>query len=375
MDKKKVLISVGVSLLLLEVVSCGYYRKAIPKNQRVAVELMLGLTGSDSHTVSRYQAHPYFNYVGAKDYQFKNGDSAHNSDGFRAQEGLPNPPNPERLRLAAIGASTTYGMYFGKASSVWPAQLTQRLADKGIKADSVSLALPAYSTFELLGVTAMMVPDLKPDWVLIHTGMNDAFAVGFRDEGGPDNRYFRHDWSFSPPGALTLAGMRWSKTVRVLVMRSLPNLGDMITAMQFAAPKGEELATHMKAANGRYFRRNLTSLVALVRSFGAKPLLINMSLNPGFEQRRDPYQAGVAAAVSRNNRIMAEVGSASGTPVVDLYKRLRDSKLFLDAVHVNQAGMAIKAQAISDALVTAMRPPPPPPPVNPEPADQPSKDE
>lgn len=354
MDKKKALISTLLSLLLLEVVSCGYYRKAVPKDQRVAVELMLGLTGSDSHTVSRYQAHPYFNYVGASDYQFKNGQKAHDSLGFRAQTALPVEPVEGRLRLVALGASTTYGMYFGKAASVWPEQLEGLLASKNQPADAVSLALPAYSSFELLGVTAMLVPELRPDWVLIHSGMNDAFAVGFKDEGGPDNRNFRHAWSFSPPGAMTLAAMRWSKTARLLVMRSLPNLGDMITAMQFAAPTGEALAAHIKAADGRYYKRNLKSMLALIRSFGAKPMLINMSLNPNFEQRRDPYQAAVAAAVSRNNRLMAELAAETGTAYVDLYSQLRSAELFLDAVHVNQVGMARKSKLISEALLQAI---------------------
>jgi lysophospholipase L1-like esterase len=352
--KKAVKIAI-VSLLLLEVVSCAYYRKGVPKEQRAAVDALLGRGGSDGHSAARYRAHPYFNYTGNPAFRFKNGDSAHDSRGFRAQASFGTIPGAKRL--VAIGASTTYGMYFGKAQNVWPSLVAAALRQAGISAEATTLALPAYTTFELIGVAAMLVPSLKPDLVLIHTGVNDAFAVGFEDEGGPDQSSFRHAWSFVPPSPLLLALMRLSALVRVLAMRTLPDLVDMIRSIQYPAPSHALLSRHIAAASGKYYRRNLTTLAAVVRSYGAEPVFITMPVNPAFQKPKDPYQAAVMQAVLRNNVVMTEVANQAGAPLVPLYEALREPQLFLDAVHVNGAGMARKAKVISAALAQVLAAP------------------
>jgi hypothetical protein len=55
--------------------------------------------------------------------------------------------------------------------------------------------------------------------------------------------------------------------------------------------------------------------------------------------------------VLRDNRILHEIGAAQGVPVVGLADRLRDPALFVDAAHVNQKGMAQKAQGVYEALL------------------------
>jgi hypothetical protein len=52
-------------------------------------------------------------------------------------------------------------------------------------------------------------------------------------------------------------------------------------------------------ASGKYFRRNLQTLVALSRNINAVPVLINEPLNPAKEAGLDDYHQAVVEAVSR----------------------------------------------------------------------------
>ena len=101
---------------------------------------------------------------------------------------------------------------------------------------------------------------------------NDAFTVGFPDEGGPDNTTFRHSWNYRPlPGAVRTA-MRASHFLRALgtgwLLRSGYQIGDMTPAMQYPIPPDDEVLKNLEGATGKYFRRNLETLIVLIRQAG-----------------------------------------------------------------------------------------------------------
>lgn len=190
--------------------------------------------------------------------------------------------------------------------------------------------------------------------VTVHTGFNDAFSVGFPDEGGPGGTLFRHSWTYIPVPGLIRTAMRLSYFMRVTAMRRLSEkgylIGDMATSMQFPLPSMDQVGENVRGATGKYFRRNLETLIMLIRRTGATPALINMPMNPAMEKGMGSYYDAVSDAVVRNNRIMTEVGEQEGVIVVDLFSQMRDSGMFLDAGHVNSRGMERKAQIIAEAL-------------------------
>ncbi|MCZ6777632.1 MAG: SGNH/GDSL hydrolase family protein [Acidobacteria bacterium] len=355
--KKTVFALVMLAGLLgfVEAAFAAYYFLAVPRDQRYLVEATLGLRSSERNTVLRYRPHPYLNYVGNPDYVYPDGLRPYHEIGIRATDVPLTERRPGVLRIVAMGGSTTYGHAFREAKNVWPEIAGERLASSlGVEIDTINIGVINYTTFELLGLAMMWLPEFQADIVVVHTGLNDAFSVGFPDEGGLDNTSFRHSWAYTPVPGLARISMRLSYLIRVSGMRWLSEkgymIGDMTPSMQYAVPALNQVRENVRGATGKYFRRNLETLIVLIRRAGATPVLANMPLNPAMERGLGPYYDAVSQAVIRNNRIMAEVGEQEGVVVADLFSRMRDSSVFLDAGHVNSRGMERKAQIIAEAL-------------------------
>ena len=148
--------------------------------------------------------------------------------------------------------------------------------------------------------------------------------------------------------ALRLAGM-------AILSRRGQMAGDSTAAMQKPLPPAAEMDANVKAATGKYFRRNLHTLLALARRAGAEPILITNPLNPAKARGLGPYYDAVSAAVERNNRIVREVGKEEGVAVIDLHARLGDERLFWDAAHTNDAGMEAAAGALFEQVLPRAR--------------------
>jgi lysophospholipase L1-like esterase len=349
---------VGACLLvivvsLLEVVSSLYYHLAVPAQTREALEPILGISGPERLDILRYKAHPYLNYVFNPDYAYADGMRPYNAAGFRAPEWKPK--DAATIRIVAVGASTTYGIFSRDGRGIWPDLLQRRLGAGDPRAvEVVNLGVTGYTVNEILGVMTTVVPELRPDIVLVHVGANDAFAACYPDEGGWDNTRFRFSWNARPLSALARAGMRRSYFLRVAglrllsVKRLLP--GDLMEAMQYGHPPDEEAGRNAARATGKYFRRHLQTIVALARDAGAVPVLLTHPLNPDWEAVDSPFFQGVIAAHRRNNGIIREVGEAAHAPVVDLYGGMRRAGLFVDAIHENPEGEALKTSLIYPAV-------------------------
>lgn len=345
-----------LALLVVEAVASAVYWALIPAGRRTVVETALGLRRGGFNSVLRYRPHPYFNYTGNPEYRSEKGTQLHGELGIRPTDSDLRHKPPGTIRLVALGGSTTYGLYFEEDHNIWPTLVGLGLRETlGRDVEVINAAVPNYTTYEMLGQAAMWLPEFDADYVLLHTGLNDAFSVGFPDEGGPDNTSFRHAWSHREIPAPLGWSMRNSRLARLLGMRLLKSggyqVGDMSRAMQRPVPPEEELRSHIDAATGKYYRRNLETLVTLIRHAGAEPVLITVPLNADYEQGLGPYYDAVSQAVLRNNRIMAEIARARDVTLVDLYPAMRDTAAYVDAAHVNVEGMRQKAQLVFDAVL------------------------
>jgi lysophospholipase L1-like esterase len=194
------------------------------------------------------------------------------------------------------------------------------------------------------------VPALKPDVVLINVGANDAFSAGYPDEGGHDNTSFRFSWDVRPFPEFAKVCMRSSYTLRVLgyLTMSLNSYfpGDLMTAMQYPHPDDRESLRNMAQASGRYFRRNLKTVVSLAKDLGAATVLITQPLNPVWEAVKSPFYRGVIDAHRRNNEIIRSIGKESDVAVIDIFADMCAPELFVDAIHPNLRGEELEARLI-----------------------------
>ena len=143
--------------------------------------------------------------------------------------------------------------------------------------------------------------------------------------------------------------MRKSYTLRVLgyLTMSLNAYfpGDLMTAMQYPHPDDEESLRNAANASGKYFRRNLKTVVSLAKNIGAATVLFTQPLNPAWETVESPFYQGVIGAHKRNNEIIREIGKESGVAVIDLYAGMRARELFVDAIHANIRGEELAGAA------------------------------
>lgn len=340
---------------VLELIGSLYYGFGFSTEERELVETVIGLKYSEA-PVPRYQPHPYFNYTCNPEYREPGNTKPYNSRGFRRPEWSGKKEGT--LRIIALGGSTTYGMHSKDGSDVWPALLEKKLQARwGPGIEVLNLGVPGYTTHEIIGVTAMLLHTLSPDIVLVHVGANDAFATAYPDEGGPDNTTFRYSWNYKPIPGFLMFLMRNSRLIRVLAFHYavsskgyLP--GDMIAAMQYRHPPDQEVVKNAAKATGKYFRRNISSLTALIKDMKAIPVLLTHPLNPRWEYPKKVFYQCMVEAHKRNNRVIMETAELRDVPVVDLYAHMRDVMYFVDAIHETDAGMEMKARLIVPQLNT-----------------------
>jgi lysophospholipase L1-like esterase len=355
--KKRILFSiillVGI-IGFIEVFASIYYYWGLSAEQRNMVETILALKAAEEYDVVRYISHPYFNYVCNPEYRFSSGYKPHNSRGFRQPE-WPERKEPDAIRIIALGGSTTYGAHYEEEQGVWPALLEKRLQVlyPDVKIEVFNLGVPSYTTHEILGIMAMLAPSLAPDIVIIHVGANEAFGSCYPDEGGPDNTNFRFAWNYRPLPDMIKFGMRKSfllRSVGILWLSREGRLpGAMISATQYPVPPKEEIIENSRKATGKYFRQNLTTLIALSRHIDAVPVFLTHPFHPGWNPQ-DTYTQSVILALIRNNQIIQEIGKEYHAVVVDLYTQMQNPELFSDALHATPEGMSMKAQLIVDQI-------------------------
>ena len=357
---KRALFTVVLVVILaafFEIASSLYYYLGVPQASREMLEPLIGVTGPERQDLLRYAPHPYFNYVFNRDYRYADGFKPYNANGFRAPEWAKKRPGT--IRVVAVGGSTTYGIFSRDGRNVWPAFLESGLnAAGGPAVEVVNLGVTGYTLFEIIGVAAMTLPELEPDVVLIHAGVNDAFAACYPDEGGADGTRFRFSWSPRQVPGFVKAGMRRSYTLRVLGYLTmtlndyLP--GDLMTAMQHPHPDDRESGRNAARATGAVYRRNLATVVSLARATGAAVVVFTQPLNQAWETVESPFFQGVIGAHKRNNEIIRDVARALGAAVVDLAAHVRAPELFVDAIHPNLRGEELQARLILPQVAAAV---------------------
>ena len=349
-------VAVLLLLALLEGIGSLAYRFGISETERDTIETTLGMGPGGRNDVVRYRPHPYLNYVGNPELTLEDGSRPHHAIGIREPGFDPTSEAEDAFRIVALGGSTTYGIFTERADQVWPVLAGMGLSQTlGREIQVVNAGMANYTSNEIIGMAALWLPEFRPDLVLVHTGLNDAFMAAYPDEGGADARNFRHAWTHRelPPGVAGI--LRVSRLARLLGIGWMRNggylAGDMTSSIQYPLPPEQERDRYLSSATGRYYRRNLETIALLVERTGARPVFVEMPLNPEFESGENAYFEAISRAVVRNNGIMREIAEKRGIPVVSLYEKMRDPAAFRDAAHVNSLGMAQKAQAVYDSLL------------------------
>jgi lysophospholipase L1-like esterase len=277
-----------------------------------------------------------------------------NSLGFRGPE-LSIPKSPGTVRVAFLGASTTWCGEVSSNEVVWPELVTKQLRrshpDSAI--DYVNAGVPGYTIESSIKNFQYRVAPLEADIVIIYHATNDlsgelrALAVA---------KGVIADARVQQPSWLSAHSLLW-------------NLAEKNFRVWVAQKKAEAKVGRLEvdAANlGENFRRELTALIGAARKQARLVAVATFSTQLRTGQTADqqlrasasalyymPFMTpdGLLKSYRRYNEIIREVARATGALLIDGEDEIPgDPQHFVDTVHFTDAGSQAMAVRVSRAL-------------------------
>ncbi|MDQ3804017.1 MAG: GDSL-type esterase/lipase family protein [Acidobacteriota bacterium] len=219
-----------------------------------------------------YEPHPYL--VGAPrrnaHVEFRGISYTHNSQGFRGPE---IGPKSGRVRVVAVGGSTTYGAGVTDGQE-WPARLGELL---GPRFEVLNFGMLGHSTAEHVALLSLVVPEYRPDILVIHAGYNDlrnmhvrGLAPDYSDYHAP-SLYASYNFCADTPVHKFASGR-----VAVWALRR----AGLYPECAFSRPPPQaDTSPEAEARALGLYRRNLETLVQIAEGQGLKPVLVPQLLD------------------------------------------------------------------------------------------------
>lgn len=286
-----------------------------------------------------FEPHPYMVGVPRKSVSvtFRDITYTHNAEGFRGKDFAP---KSSKVRVAALGGSTTYGANVNDGET-WPVYLESML---GPDYEVLNFGVIGHGTIEHINMAALALPEHKPDVLIVHAGLNDLRNMHIRNLAADYSDYhaptIHGGMGFCSEGSTqNFASVRaaiWGlKQINVYPRCVF----DDLSPREDDSPASEDYARYL-------FKRNLTTLVAIAKRQGLKPLLVPQILireNLGGDKLRwwIPFVSDdeLPAQMSKYNEIMREVAKEEGLhyarEVLD-QPWVRDD--FVDPSHLSAGG-------------------------------------
>lgn len=286
-----------------------------------------------------------------------------NAMGFRGPEVVvPKPPGTTRIVL--VGGSTTHGWGVGDDETI-DHFMRRLLAERypGRAFDVVNLAYDGYDSYQLFERLRSDGLSLEPDYVIVHTGINDVRNARFPGLVDRDPRTIL--WLPEVLRSLeeqSRGPSLWTRLKHHSYAARLPSAA----RKQLLVERDTLMTPHPDALD--YFERNLMRIIHLTRDAGAVSLLsiapssLLTKYRPG-DRSPISYWIGNAAITqtyrdSLAGRLQAVVERAAteGFPVARVPLHSLEAELFLDDAHLTAAGNRRMAEIFVTALAPYLAP-------------------
>lgn len=277
-----------------------------------------------------------------------------NAAGFRGPE-IAQPKPVGTVRLAFLGASTTYCAEVSGDAMVWPQLVADELRRRfpGTAFDFVNGGVPGYVVASSLKNLRHRVAALEPDIVVVYHATNDL--------SGEVNRRAQQAGLAVANNA---GGPSWLERHSLLWELALKNL-----RVRAALSEGESGQNRLRLDAkdlGAEFRRDLGSLLQEARASGARVAVATFATHlrsgqSAQQQERAAVSAlvympsmtpdGLLAGYARYNELIAEAARAQGALLIGGEDRIPGDPLhFVDSVHFTDQGSRAMAARVIDAL-------------------------
>jgi len=270
-----------------------------------------------------------------------------NENGFLAPPGLAERKPPGVLRLIYLGDSVTVL----PAPGFYPAQVEARLAEQGLRVETLNAAVPGYSTENARALFESEVSRYDGDWLFVALGWNDLGKYG--PEGLPYKR-LRAGYALNPVQELLthVYTLRFLYAARDIVRRRQPSID---------APLSADDEALYASYYPKHYEENLRAIVARARSRYPHVVLLNLATitnadpTPS-ELARAHYPTGMDKNMRKLDRlvgvyngVVARVAADQEVPLIDVHALFADREArasFTDSCHLDRAGAARIADAV-----------------------------
>jgi lysophospholipase L1-like esterase len=288
---------------------------------------------------------------------FSRGRISVNSLGFRGPEiAVPKPPGT--VRLAFIGASTTWCGEVSGNDYVWPHLVTAELAGAlpGTRFDYVNGGVPGYTLGSMLKNLQYRISPLQPDIIVYYEAANN-LSGEMRELAAKRGLI----------GEETVEVASWPSQYSLLWYLVEKNL--RVEAAQRNARTNRDRLEVDPGTLGKEYREGLTELIRTAQQHAQLVAIATFSIQPRRNQTAEQQmQASTSAlfympfatppliigAYERYNQIAREVAKETGALLIEGENDIPgDAGHFTDSVHFSDAGSKAMAQRVSRALLSS----------------------
>ncbi len=368
---KKLLFGLFVAALVFlvaELVARVAFPRVFPKGE-FSIRL---LRGESPALFQLLIGQSYLNYVPAPNFEDDFGIQ-HNPHGYRGA--LVEVARRENtLRILCLGGSTTYSWRVERPDQAYPAQLERVLAASPPgnyrDVEVINAGLPWGTSAELLTHYHFKYHYYKPDWVVIHTGLNDAqaFDAPFYQ---PDYDHWRRHM---PVPAALPKFTRWLTQSRLLDFVLVPLLlglhpeapsfnrayGDQSKIPWFDKQRPDRSDASNVTTSNNAFAHNIGTLVNQIHSDGGRAALMPVVWNPEVAQSEAVRKqiADDSGNSVRYTRVFAglleEIASQHGAEFIPFPIDEIEPKYWVDQMHLDADGSGKKASQVARFLRRAI---------------------
>jgi lysophospholipase L1-like esterase len=274
--------------------------------------------------------------------------------GFRGPE-IAVPKPADTIRIAFLGASTTWCAEVSSDDKAWPALVVEklRLRFPTTKLDFINGGVPGYTVTSSLKNLDSRVAQLQPDIVVIYHATNDMSAElrALAKAQGiiRDTRVAERSW-------VARYSLLWDLTEKNLrIARARQALQDETSRLSFDAMR-----------LGEQFRHDLTALITASKARANRVAIATFSVQlRSWQDAEQKTRASTSAlyympfmspeslisAYRRYNDIIREVATETGVLLIEGEDAIPgDTEHFNDTVHFKDAGSERMAERVSQAL-------------------------
>jgi lysophospholipase L1-like esterase len=281
-----------------------------------------------------------------------------NSRGFRGPE-LDHPKPPSRVRLAFLGASTTFCAEASRDETTWPHLVLSKLraAHPQVEFDYANAGIPGYRVGQSRRNLEYRVKPLNPDFIMYYEATNDVAydSLKLAEAQGLVHR---------PPARSSWVS-DWSLTW-LLVEKNF-----QLLSRQRMAATGQGRLTFDARELSKRFQLELTELMLESKKIAPVVALATFSYALRREQSREqqlraaswalynmPYMGveGLFKAYEEYNRVIREVARQTDVILIeDEFMIPGDDAHFFDSYHLADAGNRVMADRVFGALLRSPR--------------------